>query len=165
MCMMNGQGALVFSAHPWHQRWKLKMALMYQEEGQAETVQLFAYYTACIICLSKCRAWLQQHKGSVAPQACSSSSPQPCRPVKFSFSFIILSQTERVGMGSIMLWINFKKSLWPSTVIWLASKVQNVILLCIKSWWNYFKKIHNTYLMQFDAILWTFALDLTTQFL
>ena len=165
MCMMNGQGALVFSAHPWHQRWKLKMALMYQEEWQAEAVQLFAYYTACIICLSKCRAWLQQHKGSVAPQACSSSSPQPCRPVKFSFSFIILSQTERVGMGSIMLWINFKKSLWPSTVIWLASKVQNAILLCIKSWWNYFKEIHNTYIMQFDAILWRFALDLTTQFL
>ena len=52
----------------------------------------------------------------------------------FSFSFIILSQTERVGMGSIMLWIKFKKSLWPSTVIWLASKVQNVILLCYKSW-------------------------------
>ena len=59
---------------------------------------------------------------------------QPCRPVKFSFSFIILSQTERVGMGSIMLRINFKKSLWPSTVIWLARTVQNVTLLCYKSW-------------------------------
>ena len=151
------------------------MALIYQEEGQAEAVQLFAYYTACIICLSKCRAWLQQHKGSVVPRTnmfkFKPATWQPCRPVKFSFSFFnILSQTERVGMhgmGSIMLWINFKRSLWPSTVIWLASKVQNVILLCYKSWWNqnYLKKIHNTYIMQFDAILWTLALDLKTQFL
>ena len=37
---------------------KLKMALIYQEEGEAEAVQLFAYYTACIICLSTYRAWL-----------------------------------------------------------------------------------------------------------
>ena len=82
-----------------------KMALIhaYQEEGQAESVELFASSTVCIICLSRCRASLQQHKGSVTPQTCSSSSPQLELGNTFSFSFIILSQIERVGMGSIML--------------------------------------------------------------
>ena len=46
----------------------------------------------------------------------------------------------------------------------------------IKDWLNwivlqkltkpgYLKEMHNTYITQFDAILWTFALDLTTQFI
>ena len=142
MCLINGQGALAFSAHPWHQRWELMMAVIYQEEGQAEAVELFASSTACIICISRCRASLQQHKGSMTPQTCLSSqldnlvAQSNWAREYIQLSFIILSQTESVGMGSIMLWINFKKSIWPSTVIWLASKVQNGILLCYKSWWN-----------------------------
>ena len=54
-------GALAFSAHPWHQQWERKMTLIYQAEGQAEAVELFASSTACIICLSRCRASHQQH--------------------------------------------------------------------------------------------------------
>ena len=41
------------------------MAFIYQEEGQAEAVEFFAYSTACIICLSKCRASRQQVKVKV----------------------------------------------------------------------------------------------------
>ena len=84
------------------------MALIYQEEGQTEAVELFASSTACIICLSRCRASLQQYKGS---NLTTLSPSQIELGNTFSFSFIILSQTERAGMGSIMLSINFKKSL------------------------------------------------------
>ena len=72
MHLMNGQGALAFSAQPMTSTMIIQDGIiyMYHEEGQAEVVELFASSTAYmyIICLSKCRASLQQHKGDIAPQ-------------------------------------------------------------------------------------------------
>ena len=60
------------------------MALIYQEEGQAEAFELFHVQVRA------------RNLKTLSPSQIELGNT-------FSFSFIILSQTERVGMGSIML--------------------------------------------------------------